>query len=49
VLAANSAFAAADSELVWVEECGHVAHLEQPEFMRDRLFEFAGVEAKVGA
>jgi pimeloyl-ACP methyl ester carboxylesterase len=34
-----------DSRLVWVEDCGHVAHLEQPTFMRDTLFEFAKIEA----
>ena len=33
-----------DSTLVWVENCGHVAHLERPEFMRDTLFEFADVK-----
>ncbi len=27
-----------DSELKWVERCGHVAHLEQPSVMRDLLF-----------
>ena len=38
-----------DSKLVWVEQCGHVAHLEQPKFMAQTLFDFAGVEAKVAA
>lgn len=38
-----------DSKLVWVEQCGHVAHLEQPNFMAQTLFDFAGVEAKVAA
>jgi len=33
-----------NSTLTWVEECGHVAHLEQPGFMRDKLFEFAKIE-----
>jgi len=27
---------------VWVEKCGHVAHLEQPDFMCKTLLEFAG-------
>ena len=30
-----------NSELRWVEKCGHVAHLEQLAVMRDALFEFA--------
>ena len=33
-----------NSKLLWVENCGHVAHLERPEFMRDALFEFADVK-----
>ena len=33
-----------NSELRWVEKCGHVAHLEQPTVMRDALFEFAEVK-----
>ena len=33
-----------NSELRWVEKCGHVAHLEQPAVMRDALFEFAEVK-----
>ena len=32
-----------NSRLVWVEECGHVAHMEQPAVVRDALFEFANV------
>ena len=31
-----------NAKLVWVEKCGHVAHLEQPEFMCRTLLEFAG-------
>jgi len=27
--------------MVWVERCGHVAHLEQPDFMCETLLEFA--------
>lgn len=38
-----------DSELKWVERCGHVAHLEQPSVMRDLLFEFAGVQVGAAA
>ena len=38
-----------DSKLVWVEDCGHVAHLEQPKFMAKTLFDFAGVESGVAA
>ena len=34
-----------NSELRWVEKCGHVAHLEQPTVMRDALFEFAETRA----
>jgi pimeloyl-ACP methyl ester carboxylesterase len=34
-----------NSELRWVEKCGHVAHLEQPAVMRDALFEFAETRA----
>ena len=38
-----------DSRLVWVEDCGHVAHLEQPKFMRDTLFEFAKMDESAPA
>jgi len=31
-----------NAKLVWVEKCGHVAHLEQPDFMCKTLLEFAG-------
>lgn len=30
-----------NARLVWVERCGHVAHLEQPDFMCETLLEFA--------
>jgi len=32
-----------NAKLVWVDECGHVAHLEQPDFMCRTLLEFARV------
>ena len=38
-----------NSKLLWVEKCGHVAHLEQPTFMAKTLFDFAGVESGVAA
>jgi pimeloyl-ACP methyl ester carboxylesterase len=31
-----------NARLVWVEKCGHVAHLEQPDFMCQTLWDFAG-------
>jgi pimeloyl-ACP methyl ester carboxylesterase len=30
-----------NARMVWVERCGHVAHLEQPDFMCETLLEFA--------
>ncbi len=30
--------------LRWVEECGHCAHLEQPELAAAEILAFAGVE-----
>jgi hypothetical protein len=38
-----------NSRLVWVEECGHVAHMEQPLKVRDALFDFANVPQPVVA
>lgn len=32
------------SRLVWVPECGHVAHLEQPKLVRDLIAEFMRAE-----
>ena len=32
------------SRLVWVEDCGHVAHLEQPQFAAETLLAFAREE-----
>ena len=29
------------SKLVWVEDCGHCAHLEQPQKLADCVLEFA--------
>jgi pimeloyl-ACP methyl ester carboxylesterase len=29
-----------NGKLVWVEECGHCAHLEQPQFLCDQILEF---------
>lgn len=29
-----------NAKLVWVEECGHCAHLEQPEFMCQQVLDF---------
>ncbi|MBF2020262.1 MAG: alpha/beta hydrolase [Hydrococcus sp. C42_A2020_068] len=31
-----------DSQLVWIENCGHVPHLEQPQITADRILEFVG-------
>mmetsp|Transcript_10431 Transcript_10431/g.29691 ORF Transcript_10431/g.29691 Transcript_10431/m.29691 type:complete len:387 (+) Transcript_10431:51-1211(+) len=31
-----------NAELVWVEQCGHCAHLEQPAFMAKTVLEFIG-------
>ena len=31
-----------NAKLVWVEKCGHVAHLEQPDFLCKTLFDFVG-------
>lgn len=38
-------FAAAlpSSELVWIEECGHCGHLEQPRITADHVLRWAGV------
>lgn len=31
-----------NARMVWVENCGHVAHLEQPDFLCETLFDFVG-------
>lgn len=35
--------------LRWVEQCGHCAHLEQPELAAAEILAFAGVEAVLPA
>eukprot|EP00195_Chlamydomonas_chlamydogama_P015082 CAMPEP_0202910112 /NCGR_PEP_ID=MMETSP1392-20130828/51141_1 /ASSEMBLY_ACC=CAM_ASM_000868 /TAXON_ID=225041 /ORGANISM="Chlamydomonas chlamydogama, Strain SAG 11-48b" /LENGTH=330 /DNA_ID=CAMNT_0049600105 /DNA_START=131 /DNA_END=1123 /DNA_ORIENTATION=- len=34
-----------NGRLVWVEQCGHSPHLEQPQFMAQQVLEFVGVAA----
>ncbi|WP_139253766.1 alpha/beta fold hydrolase [Hydrococcus rivularis] len=31
-----------NSQLVWIENCGHVPHLEQPQITAERILEFVG-------
>jgi pimeloyl-ACP methyl ester carboxylesterase len=38
-----------DARLVWVEECGHVPALEQPQRLLDAVAEFVGVAAPAAA
>lgn len=33
-----------DGRLVWVEECGHCAHLEQPELAARLILDFIGAK-----
>lgn len=35
-----------DARLVWMEECGHCAHLEQPAALRDAIADFCGLAAE---
>jgi len=39
-----------NASLTWIEECGHVPHLEQPEETADAIFSFltSGVEGTSG-
>jgi pimeloyl-ACP methyl ester carboxylesterase len=32
--------AIANSQLIWIENCGHVPHLEQPEITAKHILEF---------
>ncbi len=41
--AAQFATAIAHSQLVWIPNCGHVPHLEQPQKTRDAILEFAAI------
>lgn len=36
--------AIADSQLIWIENCGHVPHLEQPQVTAKHILEFRNVE-----
>lgn len=38
-----------DARLVWVDECGHCAHLEQPQALADEVARFVGAAALADA
>lgn len=37
------------AQLVWVDACGHCAHLEQPQALLDAVVGFCGLTAGVAA
>ena len=38
-----------DAELVWVDECGHCAHLEQPHALLEAVAKFTGYSEAAAA
>jgi pimeloyl-ACP methyl ester carboxylesterase len=38
--------AIANSQLIWIEKCGHVPHLEQPQITAQHILEFRDVQAE---
>lgn len=38
-----------NAQLVWVDQCGHCAHLEQPHALVDAVAEFVGAGEPVAA